>query len=77
MYFVNIKVEEMKANLSSSGFTQVVNDIASLTASQTSDARLYSGELETVTEALDSLATMTTTNINVTEDISKVGNTHE
>ena len=67
----------MKANLSSSGFNQVVNELASITASQANDSGLYSGELETVTEALDSLATMTSTNFNVTEDISKVGNTHE
>ena len=76
-FFVNTKVEEMKVNLSTSGFSQVVNELANLTASQANDSGLYSGELETVTKALDSLATMTSTNINVTEDIPKVGSTHE
>ena len=76
-FFGNTKVEEMKANLSTSGLSQVVNELANLTASQANDSSLYSGELETVTKALDSLATMTSTNINVTDDISKVRSTHE
>ena len=67
----------MKANLSTSGFSKVVNELANLTALQASDFGLYSGELEPVTKALDSLATMTSTNINVTEDIPKVGSKHE
>ena len=70
-------MEELKANLSTSGLSQVVNELANLTASQANDSSLYSGELETVTKALDSLATMTSTNINVTDDISKVRSTHE
>ena len=54
------------------GLGQVLKEIANVTNPQADDNALYAGELETLTEMLDSLASLTYNHKNATKDISKV-----
>ena len=54
------------------GLAQVLKDIDNVTNPQADDNALYSGELETLTEMLDSLAILTYNHKTTTKYISKV-----
>ena len=54
--------------------SQLLQDLANVTASHMDDNNLYSGEIESVTEVLESLANVSNNELNVTEDQSKVSN---
>lgn len=68
----SFQMAAIKENPSSSDVSEILNEIGNFTASQMSSGGLYAGEVEGVTDVLETLANISNTDVNITANQSKV-----